>query len=115
MDELESSPYIPFQQPLEMGAHLIEKQVGALRIADEQMKLVVVAVDQKAVAAIGEIEPRGGCAVADEVDHLRPLQEENVAPHNLQRSDFRQPGKMPRTIGRPLGRSIASPKHSRPL
>ena len=41
-----------------MKADLVENQVGTLRIADEQTELVLVAVNQKAMPAEGEIKPR---------------------------------------------------------
>ena len=49
------------KQPLEVNADFEENQVGTLRIVDEQAELVLVAVDQEAMPAEGEIEPGLGC------------------------------------------------------
>ena len=64
-----------FQQLLEVAAHLIENQIGALRIIDEQMEMVVVAADEKTAAAEGKVEPVLGHLPADEIDHFRSRQE----------------------------------------
>ena len=89
-----------FQQLLEVAAHLVEKQIGALRIIDEQMEMVVVAADEKTAAAEGKVEPVLCHLPVDEIDHFRSRQEQYMVADGAPVGNPRQMGKTARAVER---------------
>ena len=88
------------QQPCKVKADFVENEVGTLRIAHEQAELVLAAVNQKAMSAEGEIEPRFRGSLAHVVDHFGAAQQQNMIADNLPRGNPRESGKVPRSIER---------------
>ena len=89
-----------FQQPFEMAAYVVEKQVGTPRVADEKAEEPVAAVDEEAVLAIVEVEPRPGNPLADEIDHLGARQERGMVADRIPGDRLRQARKVTRTVSR---------------
>ena len=59
-------------------AHLVESQVGALRIADGQTQEAPVGADQKSVAAKAEVKPCPGMPQVDEIHDFHVRQKQHV-------------------------------------
>jgi len=78
--------------------HLEEDQVGAMRLADEEVQLPVAAVDHEAVAAEGEVQPRRGNLLADETDDLGVGQSQRMVAHGVPGGILRQTGELARTV-----------------
>ena len=81
-----------------MKADFVEDQVGTLWIAHEQAELILVAVNQEAMPAKGEIEPRLRWSL-DVVDHSGAAQQLDMIAYGLPSGKLWELGEMPRSVG----------------
>ena len=78
--------------------HLEEDQVGAMRLADEEVQLPVATVNQETVAAEGKVQPRRGNLLADRTDDLGVGQSQRMVAHGVPGGVLRQTGELARTV-----------------
>ena len=86
------------EEPLDMAGGLIEDEVRALRIANEEANMAVARLDEQAMSPKVKVAPSPGGALVDEIDKLSPRQQPNMVGQGKPRAGIRKMGKTARSV-----------------